>query len=236
MKKVLSIGAISIVCVLVVCFGVQAYTKFDFKKKGSETAQLLEKSNEEGSKILYQNDLIKVSEDELRKKVYGLESAYDANGVISEKNTKAAQSDIYAEALKKIVEQKMLVIKAEQKGYSFSEKEYEEYKETVKKALENAENKDETQAFMDGFGGIDKYFEYMKNEICDAFKVRKYLDDLKADYAEQLKTDIYDPTFTKQWEEREESIKNDAYHEAGLKQTEFNNILETCNRDASDKE
>ena len=104
----------------------------------------------------------------------------------------------------------------------------------MKDSLENAENKEDIQAYFDGFGGEENYWKQMKVVIMENLAIRKYMNELTQNesdivgYSEnnnyddivqqqnmeqQIKDNVCDETLSEQEKEKLKEVAGDLYEE-----------------------
>ena len=102
-----------------------------------------------------------------------------------------------------------MVATAEALGYEITDNDFSNYKEELINSLSKAENSEEIQAYFDGFGGTEEYFNIMQNQLREGLLVRKYLDDEMKKYAEKKGYDAKDIEFVEIWQRKEREIIKD---------------------------
>ena len=149
--------------------------KNEFRQKGENVADRKEELiKKKDSTVIVDNEFVFITSDDIFEEVVLLSS-----------NNPASKDDIIASSIETVIERAVLIKKAESLGYNISEKEFEEYKESITQALENAENKEDIEAYIDAIGGLDAYFKIMSDRLKNGLIVRKYLDDEKMKYAKK---------------------------------------------------
>ena len=116
---------------------------------------------------------------------------------------------------------------------SSSEKEFEEYKESITQALENAENKEDIEAYIDAIGGVDAYFKIMSDRLKNGLIVRKYLDDEKMKYAKKNGYILGDAEFEILWNEKEERLKSSIIDNVKISNIEKKELEREVEREAA---
>lgn len=224
-RAIAAILAIAIVVGSITLLGqvVLSTERFDIKGIASHIAEL---NQVEHSEIIFEDQGITITSSEVQAKILGLQSS----------GRTYSDDEITEAAIKDILTRKAMLIKAKENGYSVSEEEYQAFKQKFIDGLETAENRDETQEFLDGFGGVEEYFAEMKDTICDGFTIRKYLDDLEAEYAKEKGMDIVSYDFYTLWLEKEEQINEEAYEELNISSEELQAIAVKYEMTVSDIE
>lgn len=200
-KKLISV---CVICLFTVAICIPAVLKadgtVDFHKLGKEVAA--NRNTEDASEIIFENEKISITKGEMLQMVTG----YSENGLDEEAAVE--------EAVASVVEKKYLYRQAIQAGMEVTEEEYENYKEALMSSIGNAENKENADAYLEGFGGEEEYWRVMEESIKENLLVRKYLDSQIAQCSQMeaysndglLDLDIQ--------QELENEIKREAYHEA----------------------
>ena len=207
-----------VICIMLIGIGIfaKADAEYNYTEAGEMAAialELLEDSTD--SNVIYENGQIVITDAELKKKILGLQMAGKNAQAFSEEQT------IMEQAFKELVTVKTLVAAAEAAGYTVSDAEYEAYKKDIMDALAVAENKEEMMEFFDSMGGLEYYFEVMESTVRDSMVIRKYLDDLMMEYAEENNKDIYSIDFLNEWNEVEEDMKDSIYNDLHISSQEI---------------
>ena len=144
------------------------------------------------------------------------------------------KEEIIESATKLVVTKKSLYAEAVKSGIKVTDEEYKAYKNLVKDSMENAENKEDIQAYFDGFGGEENYWKQMKVVIMENLAIRKYMNELTQNesdivgYSEnnnyddivqqqnmeqQIKDNVYDETLSEQEKEKLKEVAGELYEE-----------------------
>ncbi|MGN1156209.1 MAG: hypothetical protein ACI4TK_08540 [Agathobacter sp.] len=221
-----------VICIMLIGIGIfaKADAEFNYNEAGERAAialELIEDSTE--SNVIYDNGQIVITDADLKKKILGLQMAGKNTQTFSEEQT------IMEQAFKDLVTAKTLVAVAEAAGYTVSDAEYEAYKNDIMDALTVAENKEEMIEFYDSMGGLEYYFEVMESTVRDSMVIRKYLDDLMVEYAEENNKDIYSIDFLNEWNEVEESMKESIYKDLHISSQEMADAVSRVDREVVNK-
>lgn len=133
-----------------------------FGRAGEKISNAIE--DEESGTILFSTDDIEVTKGEL------------TSAIIGNMGQGKKQEEIVGAAVQTVVTQKYLYVKAVEAGVAVTEEEYETYKKMLSESLQNADNKEDVQAYFDSLGGEDNYWEIMKPTIMQNLTIRKYLN------------------------------------------------------------
>lgn len=207
-----------VICIMLIGIGIFAKADAEYNcteagEMAAITLELIEDSTD--SNVIYDNGQIVITDAELKKKILGLQMAGENTQTFSEEQT------IMEQAFKDLVTAKTLIAVAEAAGYTVSDAEYEAYKNDIMDALAVAENKEEMMEFYDSMGGLEYYFEVMESTVRDSMVIRKYLDDLMVEYAEENNKDIYSIDFLNEWNEVEEGMKDSIYNDLHISSQEI---------------
>ncbi len=110
----------------------------------------------------------------------------------------AGRADVREDALSHLIERKTLLYAAGEKGITVSEEDLELYIQELKNTLEksSAQEKEALQAYYDGFGGEDVYWEAMRKTIGDSLVIEAYfrqelgIDGMDKDEAQELEKQL----------------------------------------------
>ncbi|MCI7106703.1 MAG: hypothetical protein MR945_02320 [Agathobacter sp.] len=159
--------------------------------------------DEEAGTILFSRGDIEVTKGEL------------TSAIIGNMGRGKNQEEIVEDAVQTVVTRKYLYVKAAKAGVAVTEEEYEAYKEMLSESLQNADNKEDVQAYFDGFGGEDNYWKSMKPTILQNLTIRKYLNEQTGNESGAVGYSEKEiPAGTDKQQELETQIKAEAYEEA----------------------
>lgn len=111
-----------------------------------------------------------------------------------------------ADALQYLLEIKVLYYNAVKNGYSVSESEVDEVIAGLKNDVKLAENSNDIQEFLKGFGSEDAYWEYIRDITKKDIITSKYLEDLKIDYATKNNLSAGSTEFYNYWGDYKQSL------------------------------
>lgn len=100
-----------------------------------------------------------------------------------------------------------LYVEAIKKGYSVSDDEIYAYLETLKKSLDEAENQDDIQALIDGYGSEEDYWNYEYKVYQKSLPIQNYVRDLETEFASQCELERGSEEFQEEWLDYFESYK-----------------------------
>ena len=86
------------------------------------------------------------------------------------------------EAIKYMMKREALYAEAVRNGYSVTDDEVRAYLEELKQTIASADNKEDVEAVIKGFGSEDEYWEYEFNVYKKDLPIQKYTESLKAEY------------------------------------------------------
>ena len=98
--------------------------------------------------------------------------------VLSGMNEEAARE----EAIKYMMKREALYAEAVRNGYSVTDDEVRAYLEELKQTIASADNKEDVEAVIKGFGSEDEYWEYEFNVYKTDLPIQKYTKSLKVEY------------------------------------------------------
>ena len=108
---------------------------------------------------------------------------WDEVNKIKERMDLAEQKDSEDNAYKYVLQRKVLLNAAEKAGYKVTDQEVEETIETYKKNINEATNKEEFDALIEGAGGETKYWESLKSTTRTTLMISKYLTDKQKEFS-----------------------------------------------------
>lgn len=220
-KKIISMLT---VCVLLIILSIPAVFKANddnaFAKKGEKISDIVK--NQDADQVVFSAKEVEVTKGELTA------------AIIGNMDQGKTKEEIIESAIKLVVTKKSLYAEAVKSGIKVTDEEYKAYKNLVKDSLENAENKEDIQAYFDGFGGEENYWKQMKVVIMENLAIRKYMNELTQNesdivgYSEnnnyddivqqqnmeqQIKDNVYDETLSEQEKEKLKEVAGDLYEE-----------------------
>ena len=86
------------------------------------------------------------------------------------------------EAIKYMMKREALYAEAVRNGYDVTDDEVRVYLEELKQAIASADNKEDVEAVIKGFGSEDEYREYEFNVYKKDLPIQKYTESLKVEY------------------------------------------------------
>lgn len=86
------------------------------------------------------------------------------------------------EAIKYMMKREALYAEAVRNGYSVTDDEVRAYLEELKQTIASADNKEDVEAVIKGFGSEDEYWEYEFNVYKTDLPIQKYTKSLKVEY------------------------------------------------------
>ena len=86
------------------------------------------------------------------------------------------------EAIKYMMKREALYAEAVRNGYSVTDDEVRAYLEELKQTIASADNKEDVEAVIKGFGSEDEYWEYEFNIYKTDLPIQKYTKSLKVEY------------------------------------------------------
>ena len=86
------------------------------------------------------------------------------------------------EAIKYMMKREALYAEAVRNGYSVTDDEVRAYLEELKQTIASADNKEDVEAVIEGFGSEDEYWEYEFNIYKTDLPIQKYTKSLKVEY------------------------------------------------------
>ena len=86
------------------------------------------------------------------------------------------------EAIKYMMKREALYAEAVRNGYSVKDDEVRAYLEELKQTIASADNKEDVEAVIKGFGSEDEYREYEFNVYKKDLPIQKYTESLKVEY------------------------------------------------------
>ena len=86
------------------------------------------------------------------------------------------------EAIKYMMKREALYAEAVRNGYDVTDDEVRVYLEELKQTIASADNKEDVEAVIKGFGSEDEYWEYEFNVYKKDLPIQKYTESLKAEY------------------------------------------------------
>lgn len=174
--------------------------------KGIDTSS--EEIKKEDIYLIGNKSLITKSELELSEKFYEISG--------SDK----AQAKEQAEQYQK--QENALYVKALEEGYEVTDKEVNEYLDTLKQTLSEAENNKDVEKIIKAYGSEDEYWNYMFKVYQKDLPIQKYISALEDDYAKQLGMEKTSEEFQKYWDTKFENIKDDLVKEEGYTSVKSN--------------
>lgn len=201
-KRIISALA---VCVCLAVLSVPVILKADddnaFRINGEKRANAME--DEASDTVVFSTDDIEVTRGDLMLLFLG------------NKGTGKSKNEVIESSVQTVVTRKQLYDQAVKAGLEISDSEYETYKDMLEESLQKAENKEDIEAYFDGFGGKDNYWTMMKPTIMQNLLVRKYLNmqtgnesDIVGYSAEESQAEAAEQ------QEAELQIKTKAYEDA----------------------
>lgn len=102
---------------------------------------------------------------------------------------KAGRNDITDEEAQKeaydyLCKNKTLLYEAEKLGFRVSEQEIDDEIKRMKSSIDEADNKEEAQDFIDGFGGENYYWDTIRKTTANSLVISKYLEQKKSEFLE----------------------------------------------------
>lgn len=172
---------------------INKYGDFKLAKKGiysTEKAKLNE-IKEIGQDVIVTKEQIDAAKDYYENKGVGSkESEEKAVAYVEEENA------LYAEAINN--------------GYDVTEKEIDEYINKLKRLSETAENKEDIEKVISGFGSEKEYWEYEKKIYKQLLPIQNYISDLEKEFMEKNR-DNYEPSkIEKMWDTEFKKVKDNA--------------------------
>lgn len=147
---------------------------------------------------------------------------WDEVNEIKERMDLAELKDSEDSAYRYVLQRKVLLNAAEKAGYKVTAEEVEETIETYKKNINEATNKAEFDALIEGAGGETKYWESLKGTTHTTLMISKYLTDKQKEFSGNQENntqvtigengDLNDP-----WEDKKEKIIQKLIDEQDIK-------------------
>ncbi|MDD3746853.1 MAG: hypothetical protein PHD70_10325 [Anaerostipes sp.] len=133
------------------------------------------------------------------------------------------QKDAEKKAYNSLKQEKTLYENAKENGYSTSNKEVEEYTNTVKKTLENTPDSDKGKKIVlemiKGFGGEENYWKMSKKRYNRSLTIKKYLDQIESTYFKKNKLEQGSVDGDKAWYKYREKFIAKLIEEQHIKKT-----------------
>ena len=172
---------------------INKYSDFKLAKKGiysTEKAKLNE-IKEIGQDVIVTEEQIDAAKDFYKNKGLGSrESEEKAVAYVEEENA------LYAEAIKK--------------GYDVTEKEIDEYINKLKRLSKTAENKEDIEKVISGFGSEKEYWEYEKKIYKKLLPIQNYTSDLEKEFMEKNRDKCEPSNIEKTWDTEFKQVKDKA--------------------------
>lgn len=172
--------------------------------KESETTNMQHSPASE--KIIYKGKNITITQQEL-------ENTMDTFAAIGNNDSEQA-------ALDYLIERKAVYAKAMEAKISFSEEEFDKYWNEIKDSVKTAENYSDIQKLYEAFGGEDQYWSEMMDEYKMSYTIKKYWDQIRSAYFEDLGMEDTTYKTEEQWQNKRQQLTEDIVKKEAVKKVD----------------
>lgn len=195
-KKVFAVVIVCLILFAVVIFANrEAIATTPFWQLGQKNASI--QQQEQATQVVFQ-----VQDEDVTRMEVELELS-------SQKQKTENKEQAIENTVKNIIQKKVLYSEAKDAGIQVSEEEYEQYRQQLMQAIRVAENKEQMEEYIQGYGGEEVYWKAMKPTIKQNLAIRKYLNTLSSTDGQTATNST--EVGTQSEEDLENQKKNEAY-------------------------